>query len=680
MLKTLESLGFSQLDARVYVLLAKRGPQKAIDAAKVLKMPRQTLYVIIKGLQKKGIVISTVEHPARFVAVPFEKVLDLFIKSKMEEAQLVQQSRNEILLDWEAIAIAEPDEKSAKFTIIEGRNTVYSKIQQMISETRRQLQFVATVPSLARADQFGLFDAAVNHPMRSKIHFRFITDLSAQNVSVLKLLLEKKPAAILSFKGRTPDLCLDLLPRMIVRDEEEAIFFIEPQRGVSSTEQEYVCLWTNCRTLVDSFSALFEDLWSKSTDIQNKIAEIETGKPASRTCVIGEAQVAKKKYEDVLRLANKEITVVTSSEGLYLLGKRLPLTEFAAKGVSVRIMAPIVNKNLDEAQRLMKQFEVKHVPSVYLNVTIVDGEHFFQFKNPHFNGQDLELLDNFENTFYTNDREYIKRTQTILRDIWGKASVPSAITLESIISASSPAAASQVGRSRYGEYRKIVGWIEETEQCSLTEKDVLDKIINAKKILIKDPQKDVGRAYCSSGLAVIHPPAQFELPDFVIIARNVDKQSSMGAEDMLAVYLWLETPSGYAYVRAGTAGDNPEGVKWRKTLFEGTPIPQYCHLLKKDEIQVRLHGNTLFAGWTVPIPLFPQPYTLPPACILFEGYGDLKTGVVKTRSPVGRTEISEFNGFDAFVTFFHPASKYSGPGTDGLLRRDLVMTSYPPTK
>jgi hypothetical protein len=148
---------------------------------------------------------------------------------------------------------------------------------------------------------------------------------------------------------------------------------------------------------------------------------------------------------------------------------------------------------------------------------------------------------------------------------------------------------------------------------------------------------------------------------------------------MLTVNLWLETPTGHAYVPVANAGDNPTAVAWRKTCFAGTPAVPNCHLLKKDEIQVRLQGNTLFAGWTVPIPLFPPPCTLPPACILFEGYGELKTGMVRTKSPSGRTQISEFNGFDAFVTFFHPASKYSGPGTDGLLRRDVVMTSYPPS-
>ena len=206
----------------------------------------------------------------------------------------------------------------------------------------------------------------------------------------------------------------------------------------------------------------------------------------------------------------------------------------------------------------------------------------------------------------------------------------------------------------------------------------MNKIINAKRIPAKDPLRDLDIMYCSGGMAVIHPPVDFNLPDMIIVVRHIDKQSSLGAEDMIAVNLWLEGPTGYAYVPVATAGDNPLAVAWRKANNVGTPAERNSYLLKKDEIQVRLHGNTLFAGWTVPIPLVP-PYSLPPACLLFEGYGELKTCVVRTKTPLGRNNIHESNGFDAFVTFFHPASKYSGPGTDGFLRRDVVMTSYPPS-
>ncbi len=77
MLKTLASLGFDQIDAQVYVYLAKKGMQKASDVCKALGLTKQQLYPSIKRLQNKGIVTSIIEHPARFSVMPFEKVLDL---------------------------------------------------------------------------------------------------------------------------------------------------------------------------------------------------------------------------------------------------------------------------------------------------------------------------------------------------------------------------------------------------------------------------------------------------------------------------------------------------------------------------------------------------------------------------------------------------------------------------
>jgi hypothetical protein len=49
-------------------------------------------------------------------------------------------------------------------------------------------------------------------------------------------------------------------------------------------------------------------------------------------------------------------------------------------------------------------------------------------------------------------------------------------------------------------------------------------------------------------------------------------------------------------------------------------------------------------------------------------------------SPKGKAAKEVYvkqNGFDAFVTFIHPSSKYSGPGTDGFLVRDYIMELTP---
>ena len=683
-LKTLVSLGLTQLDAKVYILLAKRGPIKARDAAKALKISKQRIYPIIKNLQGKGIATSTLERPARFSAVPFEKVLDLFVKAKIEQAQRIQQNRAELLSDWQSIAIAESGSSPAKFTVIEGRSYVYSKIQQMIQETENRLSFVATVPSLARADEFGLFDAAFNNPLRSKIRFRFLTELSGQNVNAMKALLKKRPKADFNLEGKTPDLGLKLCPRMVIKDEEETLFFIDPVKSGFPSEQDNVCLWTNSKSLVRAFLAMFEDLWRNATDIEDKLLETETGKPTPKTHIINDAETAHKKYHEVMRSAKDEIILMTSSKGLIACWKGISgVMEWIQKGVSLKIMAPITSENLEAAQQLLKCCEVRHVPTGYLGTTIVDGKHLFQFKNPPPEEEKLRAIPYFKNTFYTNDLEYVEKTKTMLNSIWKNAQPPSVITLDAIKSTVTPSVNRLPDRTVRRVFKKIEGttFVEEEKPLrQLTEKDVLNKIIDARKLAVKGiTSKDVIIRYSSSGQAVIHPPDYLNLPDMLIGINHFEKHHPFGTEDAIMVFLWRKTQKNYAYVPVAFVGDNPETMDFWRGCFAGLPLEENLQLVKKDQLHIGVYGKTLFAGWTVPIQLFPKSHTLPPSCIILEGYGDIKTNTFSVIPPSNYRTVYEYNGFEAFVTFMHPSSKYTGPGTDGFLYRDYFATTYLPT-
>jgi sugar-specific transcriptional regulator TrmB len=680
-LKTLVSLGFTQWDAKVYVLLAKRGPIKARDAAKVLKISKQRLYPIIRSLQSKGIVNSSLERPARFSAVPFEKVLDLFVKAKMAEAQRVQQNKDAILSDWQSIAVAEGDSSPSKFTVIEGRHYIYSKIQQMVQETKSHLSFVATVPSLARADQYGLFDAAFSHPLKSKIRFRFLTEISDQNVNAVKLLLKKTPRGGLKLEGKTPDLGLKLCPRMVIRDEEETVFFIDAKNGEFATERDAVCLWTNCKSLVRAFSTMFEDLWRNATEIEKKIVELETDMPTPKTYIISDAEVAKKQYEETLSKAKKEIVMMTSSTGLteFWRNKRF-VAECTGRGVSVRIMAPITGENFDAAQHLLKSCDVRHVAISYLGTAVIDGQHLFQFKNPPSKQIKSENMA-YSNVFYTNDFEYVKKAKNMLEDIWTRAHTPSALTIESIIKQASATSAPPKLRKLYvkktlSELKHVT--INAEASKALTEKQVLHRAVSAEKVPAKDLFKEFSRMFTTWGWAVIDPPKSFNLPKIMISAVHIEKQSSLGEEDTVHVSLWLKTPTGYGFVPVAVVHDRPDTAAIWKRSNTGTPAEQNIQTVKKDEIQVRVHGNTVFAGWTVPIKLWPPPYSIPPACILFEGYGQAKPGRSTMITPAGVTNKMEYNSVEAFVTFMHPASKYEGSGTEGILLRDCVIDVYPP--
>jgi len=102
-LGTLVDLGLTRTDARVYIYLAKRGPQRGKDLRNSLNMHKQQLYPCLKKLQSKGIVTATCKRPVLFSALPFEKVLDLVTKANIEEAERMIQNKEKILSKWQSI-------------------------------------------------------------------------------------------------------------------------------------------------------------------------------------------------------------------------------------------------------------------------------------------------------------------------------------------------------------------------------------------------------------------------------------------------------------------------------------------------------------------------------------------------------------------------------------------------
>ena len=102
-LKAVMGLGLSEADAQVYVFLALNGPHKAKDITNKLSLYKEQLYRSLRNLQEKDVVKATVDYPAVFSAIPFEKILDLLAEIKNEEAQALREVREELLSNWKSM-------------------------------------------------------------------------------------------------------------------------------------------------------------------------------------------------------------------------------------------------------------------------------------------------------------------------------------------------------------------------------------------------------------------------------------------------------------------------------------------------------------------------------------------------------------------------------------------------
>ena len=677
--KALHNFGLTEKEAQIYIYLAKHGVQKGGEISKKTKTAKAVVYRILKILHRKGFVESTLESPVRFKAVPFEAILDLEIKAKQEEARQIEKAKEELLTDWGKISKGKHESPVEKFVVLEGNQKIHSKMYQMIKQTKQTVSIISTVPGIIRLDRYGITNEIINHPLRDEINFRLLTDVTHADIASIRFL-KKKLKNNARLRGRNPELGLKPFPRMVIRDQEEILFYISPNGKGDNLNAKETCLFTNCKSMVQAFSGVFEDLWAYSTNIEKKISEVETGKPPLKTTIINNTEEAKARYNKVLNGAKKEILIVTSSNGLIELAKQEPrLEDWSRRQIAIKIMAPITNENLDVTQQLLRWCEIRHVPLGYFETTIIDKQHLFQFNKSSPDSLTSLEAETLENTFYTNDLNYIEKTNHLINNIWQKTRTPSDFLISSIsfLSERERELHKTIKRiDRYG-FQKI----RHLSKKKISKIDVLNKINEAKskpsKYWSKTDWSDVHYFFGSRAFALIRPPEDFNLPEMIISVFQNLECSTFGKENIVKIFVRLEEKTDSPYQLVAQIQDNHKSLNYSLETLKGMPIGMNIKLVSKDQLSVILQGNTLFAGWTVPIQISTGD-VLPPSCILFEGVGAVRSGLFDFVFPSGRKQEVWFNNLEAFATFFHRKSKYICPGSEGTLDRESIQISYSP--
>ena len=644
------------------------------EITRQLKLNKGESYRLLKSLQKKGVVESTLEYPTRFIAVPFEKVVNSYIKSKRKEVDLIEESKKDLLADWKKISPTELGSSLEKFSVIEGEKKIFQKISQMIKETKNEIVSILSVDWLLRANRFGIFEDLIENPLKTKIKFRVLTQLTKKDLKLIKFLLTTMESG--GVKGRVPDLSASIFPRIVIKDNDEILLFISDENEPSSRRKIEAVLCTNCQSIIKSFCGVFQDLWSKSSNIEERIVELETGKPSFTMNFIKDPELAKKKYFGELDKAKSEILFVASPKRLIEISNNFDnVKNWSEKGISVKIMAPITSENLKATQKLLECCEVRHIPVGHRETTIVDEDRFFQFNIPYKGNSEHSDTLNFENVLFTNDLDYIKQTKKSLLEIWKRTHTPPTNGIR-LIKRGLALEESQSAHHPILEKRVYNINVKHHQIGVISEKDVLNKIEGERKLALGESGKqfDVMRYFGQRAYALIYPPQDLSIPKMIVGLFLDDSVSASKGQKYMMIDLLQESTTRSEYVPVALIQNTSELLKFRKKTLAGLSVGNNIQVIGKDKFEIQVKGRTLFAGWTVPITLTSK-YVLPPACILFEGYGEIKSGIFTSDTPVGRKYEIWYNSLDAFVSFFLPEYKYEGSGTEGYIDIDSVWIS-----
>lgn len=75
--ETMRELGFTATQARVYLGLLKQQPATGYELARRAEVPRSAIYNVLGQLEGLGLVNAVQERPAKYAALPPERLLDL---------------------------------------------------------------------------------------------------------------------------------------------------------------------------------------------------------------------------------------------------------------------------------------------------------------------------------------------------------------------------------------------------------------------------------------------------------------------------------------------------------------------------------------------------------------------------------------------------------------------------
>ena len=494
--KFLQLLGLSKREIQVYMFLAKSGVQSTSFVAKRLKMERVQAYRTFKKLQEKGFIEATLERPTRFTIVAFGALVDNYINAKKSEVVNLNDQKQNLLTAWSSISAPESEYPVAKFSIITGKKKIHSKMISMIEESKSEVIVLTTALGLIQEDIAGIFDAAVGPSEEHNVQIQIISEIAPENLKVVERIEKSIVEDKLNIKVRHINMSSKFFPRFLIKDEEEAILYAPFGNEASVLNLEDEGLWINDKMFISVLKAFFGQMWQSGVDASRRIEELKSGIPIGETLVIKGVEESWNKITKVLDSAKKDIVIITSSQSINRLAEDDPITKYFKKGLKTRIMASIDLDNLEPAQKLAKDYEVRHVPISYLTMMVVDHKHLFMFKMPPLNDFGTESAFYLVDTFYSSDPSQIERVSEMLSDIWKRGiditeiSSQAGTKLPSVEIGTTETVAKTVGKMLQNNVNSVLITEHHKPIGVINDRELLREIVDARKDPLKTLAKD----------------------------------------------------------------------------------------------------------------------------------------------------------------------------------------------
>lgn len=257
LMRSLGRFGFTEKEARLYLLIYRRGRSTARELTREAQMDRVLAYRTLDEMRARGLVQITAERPRRYVPSPpsalFERNLAERRRTLDEDSELARDLSARLPGLSESASDAVP-----RFQLVTGALAVYLCLRDMLSRARQSVEVLVTPRALRDSTKAGLYDA-LSPSFVHQGRFRLVVETELHVNQLVRRLGQSR--------RRFPNVEVRTVPsqrgRTTTVDGREAMVFLVPEP--QNRDIDEVAVWTDNRDFVQTEAAHFEAIWSTST-------------------------------------------------------------------------------------------------------------------------------------------------------------------------------------------------------------------------------------------------------------------------------------------------------------------------------------------------------------------------------------------------------------------------------
>lgn len=238
-------------EIRVYLYLARFGAHKAQSIAEALGVHRTEAYKILKRLEEQGLITKVMERPMKFLAVPFERVLNNLIEERRQKIYQMEQRKAELLKLWASLPEPETVKKRKEtFQVLDGKKNINVRLNELLQKAEKEFHMIVSDENLIWLYNTPFLDDVQKKAEKTGLTTRLMTNYSPTSSFVLEELNIGE--------GDFAYLDNDNIRGFFINDKKEMILLM-------ANEQNSVTgMWTNYEALVESYRILFSLLWKRT--------------------------------------------------------------------------------------------------------------------------------------------------------------------------------------------------------------------------------------------------------------------------------------------------------------------------------------------------------------------------------------------------------------------------------